>query len=218
MNPGHCAGASLKDRASICTDRLPPLPPEQWTDEQRQHAEEIIRGPRGALLSPFVPLLRSPELMGHAQRMGEYLRYRSVIGLRLSELAILISARQWTQQVEWAIHAPIALREGIEAGTVNAIAQGRRPAQMSDDEVLVYDFCTELHQNRGVADVTWARVVKRFGEQGVIDLIAINGYYTFLSMVMNAARTAVPASSVDPLPHLSASCGGVMGWTTGSKN
>lgn len=183
-------------------DRLPPLPPEQWTDEQRHHAEEIIRGPRGALLAPFVPLLRSPELMSHAQRMGEYLRYRSAIGVRLSELAILISARQWTQQVEWAIHAPIALREGISADTVDAIAQGRRPRQLSEEEALVHDFCTELHHNRGVADATWSRVVERFGEQGAIDLAAINGYYTFLAMVMNAARTAVPTSWVDLLPNL----------------
>ena len=98
-------------------DRLPPLPPEQWTEQQRMEAEAVIRGPRGALLSPFVPLLRSPEFMGHAQRMGEYLRYRSAIGLRLSELAILVTARHWSQQVEWAIHAPIAQRAGISAQT-----------------------------------------------------------------------------------------------------
>src|SRR5574343_1943593 len=94
------------------TDRLPPLPPETWSQEQRSEARQVIDGPRGALISPFVPLLRSPELMGHAQRMGEYLRYRSALGLRLSELAILVTARQWSQQVEWAIHAPIAQRAG----------------------------------------------------------------------------------------------------------
>ena len=89
-------------------DRLPPLPPQGWSDAQRREADEVIRGPRGALLAPFVPLLRSPELMGHAQRMGEYLRYRSAIGLRLSELAILITAHAWSQPVEWGFHAPIA--------------------------------------------------------------------------------------------------------------
>ena len=183
-------------------DRLPPLPPEQWTDEQRVQAEEIIRGPRGALLSPFVPLLRSPELMGHAQRMGEYLRYRSTIGLALSELAILVTARHWTQQVEWAIHVPIALRAGVTADTIDAIAQGRRPAHLGDDEQRVHDLCTELHHHQSVSNVTWHRVVERFGEQGAVDLVGINGYYTFLSMVMNAARTPVPPTSTTPLRNL----------------
>ncbi|HVZ45825.1 MAG TPA: carboxymuconolactone decarboxylase family protein [Ramlibacter sp.] len=184
-------------------DRLPPLAPERWTDEQRRYAQEIIAGPRGALVAPFVPLLRSPELMAHAQRMGEYLRYRSAIGQRLSELAILVTARQWAQPVEWAIHAPIALREGIGCDTVDAIAQGCRPTAMRDDEALVHDFCVELQCHRGVSDATWARAVDRLGDQGVIDLVGINGYYTFLAMVMNAARTAPPPSTCASLPTLS---------------
>lgn len=183
-------------------DRLPPLPPSEWTELQRREAEEIIRGPRGALLPPFVPLLRSPELMAHAQRMGEYLRYRSAIGLRLSELAILVTARQWTQQVEWAIHAPIAEREGIAPQVVQAIAEGRRPEGLPEDEAVVVAFSTELHQNRSVSDATWDRAIRLFGEQGVVDLVAINGYYSLLSMVMNAARTEVPASSASRLPNL----------------
>ena len=183
-------------------DRLPALPPQQWTAAQREEADAIIRGPRGALVSPFVPLLRSPELMGHAQRMGEYLRYRSAIGLRLSELAILIVARHWSQQVEWAIHAPIAQREGIAPDTVAAIARGERPAAMPDDVAAVHDFCTELNCDKVVSDATWARVVSRFGEHATVDLIGINGYYTLLAMLMNAARTEVPASSAPPLPPL----------------
>lgn len=184
------------------SDRLPPLPPAQWNEAQRRYAQEIIEGPRGALLSPFVPLLRSPELMAHAQRMGEYLRYRSALGLRLSELAILITARQWSQQVEWAIHAPIAAREGVSAETIVAIAQGRQPPNMPMDEATLYAFSTELHQNRSVSDATWAEAVRVFGEQGVMDLVGIHGYYSFLSMVMNTARTEVPVSTVDPLPPL----------------
>lgn len=183
-------------------DRLPPLPPEAWTPQQRREVEEVVRGPRGALISPFVPLLRSPELMGHAQRMGEYLRYRSAIGLRLSELAILVTAREWSQQVEWAIHAPIAEREGLAPEAIAAIADGRRPAVLRDDEALVYDLCIELHRHRGVSDATWAAAVERFGEQGAVDLIGINGYYTLLSMVMNAARTQAPPSSAPALPVL----------------
>ena len=99
-------------------DRLPPIPEAQWSHEQKREAQAVIDGPRGALISPFIPLLRSPELMGHAQRMGEYLRYRSTLVLRLSELAILITARQWSQQVEWAIHAPIAQKAGVAEATI----------------------------------------------------------------------------------------------------
>ena len=183
-------------------DRLPPLPPETWTDAQRRVAEAIIRGPRGGLYGPFVPLLRSPELMDCAQRMGEYLRYRSAIGTPLSELVILLIARRWDQQVEWAIHAPIALRAGIDGAIVDAIAHGRRPAGMSDDETLVYDFTCELDGQRAVSDTTFARARTRFGEQGVVDLIGLNGYYTFLAMVMNAARTAAPVSDAPPLAPL----------------
>jgi 4-carboxymuconolactone decarboxylase len=183
-------------------DRLPPIPPGAWTEEQRRHAQAIIGGPRGALLAPFVPLLRSPELMSHVARLGEYLRYRSALGLRLSEFAILLTARAWTQQVEWAIHAPIAVREGVPGDVVDAIAHGRRPSGMSDAEAVVYDFCDELQRDRSVADATWKRAVERLGEQGVMDLVAIVGYYTLLSMVMNAARTPVPPSSATPLPPL----------------
>lgn len=136
-----------------------------------------------------------------AQLMGEYLRYRSVIGTRLTELAILVTARQWDQQVEWAIHAPISEQQGISSDTIDAIALRQCPTGMSDDEALVHDFCVELHQRKQVSDRTYASALERFGEHGVVDLMGINGYYTFLAMVMNAARTDAPVSSAKPLPE-----------------
>ncbi|MDO9437177.1 carboxymuconolactone decarboxylase family protein [Hydrogenophaga sp.] len=193
---------SASHEAGSPPDRLPPLPPEQWTDEQRVRAEAIIRGPRGALISPFVPLMRSPELMDHAQAMGEYLRYRSALGMHLSEFAILLTARAWTQQVEWAIHAPIALKEGVSAETIDAIAHGRRPDNLTDDQAAVYAFVTELQHNQSVSDATWSAFLQRFGEREAMDLIGIVGYYSFLSMVMNVARTAVPPSVASRLPSL----------------
>lgn len=182
-------------------DRLAPIAETQWTAEQRRYAEAVIQGPRGALISPFVPLLRSPELMDHAQKMGEYLRYRSRLALRLSEFGILLTARYWTQQVEWAIHAPIALQEGISPAAVEAIRVGRQPLSLPEDEAAIYRFCTELQQHHGVSDATWAEATLLFGEDGVVDLIGITGYYSFLSMVMNAGRTAVPPSTIQPLEH-----------------
>ena len=180
-------------------DRLGPLALGQMNDEQRAAAQAIIEGPRGAVYGPFVPLLRSPELMDHAQRMGEYLRYRSAIGTRLSEVAILVTAREWDQQVEWAIHAPIAERVGIQAHIIAAIAERRRPSGMLVDEEVVYDFCMELHRDKRVTDATYANAVALFGEKGVVDLMGINGYYTLLAMVMNAAQTPAPASGAAPL-------------------
>lgn len=181
-------------------DRLGPIPFERLSAAQQVAAQAVIDGPRGALYGPFVPLIRSPELMEAAQRMGEYLRYRSAIGTRLSELAILVTARQWDQQVEWAIHEPIARSAGIGDGIIAAIAQRRRPDGMSEEEALVHDFCIELHQHKRVGDQTYDAALQRFGEHGVVDLMGLNGYYTFLAMVMNAARTAVPASPAAPLP------------------
>ena len=189
----------MQSNSVIAQDRMPSIPLEKMTDLQKKYAEEIIKGPRGALYGPFVPLIRSPELMDRAQRMGEYLRYKSAIGTKLSELVILITARQWTQQVEWAIHESIAIKSGIKAEVVRAIADGRNPSNMSEDEQIVYDFCTELHINKSVADATYERAVKRFGEQGVIDMLGINGYYTFLAMIMNGTRTAVPDGKPAPL-------------------
>jgi 4-carboxymuconolactone decarboxylase len=185
-------------------DRLPPLDPDALTEAQRRAVDELVAGPRGGVIGPFIPLLRSPELMAHAQRMGEYLRYRNAIGTRLSELVILLIARFWSQQVEWAIHVPIAANVGIAADTIAAIAAGRRPTALSDDETLVYDFCFELNINQDVSDATFDRTLARFGEQGVVDLLGINGYYTFLAMVMNGARTAPAAPTGSPLPPLPA--------------
>lgn len=182
------------------TDRLPPIDPSLWTDAQRRCADEIIAGPRGALISPFVPLLRSPELCTHAQRMGEYLRYRSAVGLRLSELAILVTASHWDQQVEWSIHAPIAVREGIAEAVVTAIAQHQTPHFTREDEGLVYEVSRQLLQDKRVNDKTWAAASAVMGEQGLVDLSGIVGYYTMLSIVMNAAQTPPPPGCEQRLP------------------
>ena len=173
-------------------DRLPPIAPEHWSEAQREVAQAMIAGPRGAVLAPFIPLLRSPELASHVQRVGEYLRYRSCIGVRLTELAILVTAAEWQQAVEWAIHAPIAEREGVSPTIVAALERRERPTPMADDEAAVYDVCIELQRLHRVSDATWARAIARFGEAGVMDLIGINGYYAMLAMVMNAARTPLP--------------------------
>ncbi len=181
-------------------ERLGPIPLAQMTREQQAAAQAVIDGPRGALYGPFVPLLRSPELMSCAQRLGEYLRYRSAIGTRLSELAILLTARAWDQPVEWAIHAPIAAAAGIRPDVIDAVAERRAPAGLAADEQAVYDFCVELQRDKRVSDATYAAALAQFGEQGITDLTGLNGYYALLAMVMNVAQTPAPASSAAPLP------------------
>jgi 4-carboxymuconolactone decarboxylase len=185
-------------------DRMPPIPADKLTDVQKKAMEEVIAGPRGSFVGPFVPLLRSPDLMSRLQKVGEYLRFNTKLGANISEFTILIAARQWTQQFEWDTHDKLALKAGVKPEIIAAVAEGRRPVGMTDDEEMTYDFCIELHHNRCVSDASYGRVAKRFGEQGVIDMSGLCGYYTLLAMVMNVARTPLPAGKSAPLaefPH-----------------
>jgi 4-carboxymuconolactone decarboxylase len=173
-------------------DRMPAIPEAQMSPDQKRVMDEIAAGPRGRIGGPFIPLMRSPELMNRLQKVGEYLRFQNTVGLRNSEFAVLIVARHWSQPIEWAIHRPIAEKEGVLPATCDAIAEGRRPDNMTDDETLIYNVLEELRNNRSLSDPTYTQLQKRFGEQGVIDLVAHYGYYSLLAMTMNVARTAVP--------------------------
>jgi 4-carboxymuconolactone decarboxylase len=171
---------------------MPPVPAERMTPAQREVAEELTAGRRGAVYGPFVPALRSPELTRRLQKVGEYLRYEPQIPPRLREMAILLVAREWTQDFEWDVHAPLAEREGLSRDVIDAIADGRRPAAAGEEEALVYDFFVELQRSRAISDPTYARSVEALGEQGVVDLVGLIGYYATLAMIMNVARTPLP--------------------------
>ena len=181
-------------RVSVASrrDRMPPIPKAKQTAAQRTAARELAGTPRGGVIGPFVPALRSPEFMARLQRLGEYLRYHSALGPRLTELAILLTARAWTQQVEWALHVKTARAAGLSAATIAALAAGRRPARLQTDEAVVYDFFIELESTRSVGDVTYARASAALGEQGIVDLVGVAGYYSTLAMLMNVARTPLP--------------------------
>lgn len=183
--------------ASVATsassqNRLPVIPPENYTAEQQQAAEEFLAARKVAVFGPFQALMYSPQVMNEARAMGDYLRFNSAIGNKLSEVVILVTAREWSQDYEWYLHGPIALKAGIRKEVADAIADGRRPEGMTDDEQIVYDFSIELHRNKRVSDQTYDRAEKRFGKKGVVDLTGINGYYTFLAMEMNMARYQAP--------------------------
>ena len=188
--------------AAAAQDRMPPIPKDKMTDAQKQAYAEVTAGPRGAggAEGPFVPLLRSPELMSRLQKAGEYLRFHNTIGPKLTEFVILLTARQWTQQYEYDVHQVNGAKAGLKQETISAITDGRRPTAMAPDEEIVYDFCAELRQNQSVSDATYARAVSKFGEQGVVDMTGLVGYYTTLAMIMNVARSPLPNGKKAPLP------------------
>ena len=181
---------------------MPPIPAEQMTSAQREVAQELAAGRRGAVYGPFVPALRSPELTRRLQKVGEYLRYEPALPPKLREMAILLVAREWTQDFEWDAHAPLAEREGLARDVIDAIAEGRRPATHEAGEAVVYDFFVELERSHSVSNPTYAAAVAAFGEQGVVDLVALIGYYTTLAMIMNVARTPLPAGKMPVLRAL----------------
>ena len=180
-------------------DRMPPLPADKMTDAQKTAVAEFRAARNADPTGPFGVLLRVPDLMTLGFKWREHVQFRSVLNQRLTEFGILIAARQWTQQYEWNAHYPAALKAGLKPEIVAAVAEGRRPAQMADDEDVLYDFCTELHRNQSISDATYARALAKFGESGIVEAASIEGYYSLLAMVMNAARTPLAAGVKPPL-------------------
>ncbi|MGE5095053.1 MAG: carboxymuconolactone decarboxylase family protein [Betaproteobacteria bacterium] len=186
-------------------------PLAEMTPEQLAVARAIMTGPRAAvgspaaapgatsLSSPFNVWNRRPELANNLQKVGEYIRFRSSLPARLNEFAILIVARKWRAQYEWFAHHRLAMQGGLDPSVAEDLRQGRVPANMKEDERIVYDFTNELHDRHGVDDATYKRAVEAFGEQGVADLIAVNGYYVLVSMTLNVDRTPIPGGGKPPL-------------------
>ena len=184
-------------------DRMPPIPAEKMSEAQKKAVAEYMAA-RGPLTGPWIALLRSPEIVNRARALSDYLRFNSSLPPRLSEFVILITARQWAQPYEWNAHHTLALKGGLNPDIAKAVAEGRRPQQMAEDEEAVYDFCIELHGNHSVSDATYARALSKFGERGIIDMIGLSGYYTMISMVLNTVRTPLPAGATPglaPLPR-----------------
>lgn len=173
---------------AMAQERLPAIPASQYDAAQQQAAADFLAARKYPVQGPFEPMMYSPQVMSRARAMGDYLRYASRIGNTLSEFAILITARDWNQDYEWSVHAPIAAKMGIEPPVIAAIRNGQRPSGMTSDETIIYDFATELLHNRSVSDASFAAAEKRFGKPAVVDLVGIVGYYTFDAMMLNAAR------------------------------
>jgi 4-carboxymuconolactone decarboxylase len=199
---GVAAGLLVAGAQAQSADRFPQLTLDNMTPQQKQVAESIMSGPRKSLGGPFNAWLRSPELGDRLQKVGEYIRFKTSLPPRLNEFAILISARYWTAQYEWYAHYPLAMKAGLDPKVAAALAAGKKPSGMQDDERTVYDFCTELRNTRKVSDATFDAAVAKMGEQGVVDLIGLSGYYDTVSMTLNVAQVGLPAGEQPPLKKL----------------
>ena len=177
--------------------RFQPLSYDSMTPEQKKLVDSILAGPRTSLDGPFNVLLRSPEMGELAQQLGAYARYHSALPPRLSELAILITARFWTAQFEWQAHHKNALAAGLSPAIIDAIAARKRPASMQPDEEAVYNLCTEVLTTQHAGNATFQAAKEKFGERGVVDTLAIVGYYQFVSMMLNVDQYPL-ADGVEP--------------------
>jgi 4-carboxymuconolactone decarboxylase len=202
MTAGTQSSDEREVRYTVAPERMPPLTREQMTEAQRSAAAELEAGPRGKVQGPYNSILRSPGFMEHCQKLGGYVRFDSPLDMRIREMAALMGARHWTQQFEWCVHVPHALKAGLAQSTIDAIEAGHRPPQMKHDEDVVYDVMTELLNNHGVSDATYKRALDEFGEAGIVDLVGTSGYYIMIGMIMNVARTALPDGKALPLAPL----------------
>jgi 4-carboxymuconolactone decarboxylase len=183
-------------------NRMPPIPDEEMTEAQKEAVEEF-RAARGEPGGPWSVILRSPELLNRLRGVSDYLRFNSSLPPRLSEFVILITAREWTQNYEWAAHYPLALEGGLSPDIAAAVADGRRPEGMADDEKALYDFCTALHRDGRVSDSIYVRALAEFGEQGIVEMVGLSGYYTLIAMVLNTARIPLRPNATPALEPFS---------------
>jgi 4-carboxymuconolactone decarboxylase len=186
--------------SAVAQNRMPMIPEDQMTAAQKKAVEEFksARG-QATLTGPWTVLVRVPDLLTLGRMWRDHVQNRTVIGNKLTELVILITARDWTQQYEWNAHQQAAIKAGLKAEIVQAIAEGRRPERMLEDEEIVYDFCTELQRNRSVSDATYARTRAKIGEEGIVEAASIQGFYALLAMTMNVAQTPLAAGAQPPL-------------------
>ena len=178
--------------------RLPDLTLETMSPEQRRAHDMIASGPRGVVEGPLKVWLHSPELAERAQALGAFCRYGTSLPQRLSELAILITGAHWRAGFEWHVHAPIAIKAGIDPAAAEALRTGATPAFAREDEAAVHAFATELLRTRAVSAATYARAQAVLGPRGAVDLVGVLGYYGFISMTINAFAVPLPPGAPEP--------------------
>jgi 4-carboxymuconolactone decarboxylase len=185
--------------------RFAPLKAEELNPAQKAWADMIAVPPRNAKFTspPYRAYIRNPDLAPRLSALSDYLRWNTSLPPRLSELAILITARQWTAQYEWFAHYPLALKGGLDPAVLSDIAAGKRPENMKEDEAALYDLVMALYRDKKVTDSVYKAALDKFGERGMMDIIGIVGYYDLVSMTLITMQAGAPNDSVPPLPVLS---------------
>ena len=182
----------MRNNKGTAMSRLPELDPAKFSPEQKKVHEAILAGPRGKVVGPLKVWLNNPGLAEHAQALGAYARFNSRLPPRLSELAICVTGAFWKANFEWFAHAPMAIKAGIDPAAIEAIRTGATPKLTKSDEQAIYDFAIELITKRRVSNATFERAQKELGETGVIDLVGIVGYYSLVSVTLNAFELPLP--------------------------
>ena len=185
-------------------ERLGPIPADQMTEAQKQAAAAFEKDRGRPPYAFWLGYLRIPEIVVpfleiQAHVHGVMETEKGALGEKLTQLAILLAARHWSSEVIWSLHDQHALKSGITPEVMAAVAAGRRPEKMSDDEALLYDFTIELQQNQSISDATYARMLARFGERGIAEATLIQGEYSTMAMFINVARTPLGPGAQHPL-------------------
>lgn len=183
--------------------RIPLPTPDTMTDDQKRVYEKIVSGPRGRLVGPLRAALHSPELAERWQALGALLRFGTSLAPRVSELAIVVTARRWNSQIEWHIHAQAARAAGISDAVLDAIQAREKPVFDNADDAVVYEFARQIQETGQVDPDLYAQAVARWDAVGVVELTAVIGYYTMVSMTLNAHEIPMPDDAPPPLdtPH-----------------
>jgi len=193
--------SSRQNRQKVPSPRLPVLAEAELTAEQRALLDSIRSGPRGAnvqIRGPFAVFLHAPVYGQLAQTLGGHLRFKTAVPPRLSEFAVLCTAKLWRAQYEWFAHVPQAERAGVKSSTIQALHRGQVPKSAPKDERAIYDFIHELYKTRRVSDKNYKRVSAVLGDAATVELVGILGYYVMISMILNVFRMMPPADT--PLP------------------
>jgi 4-carboxymuconolactone decarboxylase len=192
--------------AAAAQERYPALNPEQLSPQQKAYIENLQKPPRNNTTAlknpPFKVYMRSPDLANKLEAVSDYVRWGTGLEPRLTELAIMVTARQWSSQWIWRGHYRAAVRGGLDPSVGADIAAGRRPTKMKGDEEILYNYAMELYRDRAVSDTSYAAAVKQFGEKGLIDLVATMGYYDTVAMTLITAKAIAPKE--DDVPQLAA--------------
>jgi 4-carboxymuconolactone decarboxylase len=200
------AAALVLPLAAAAQERYPTLNPDQLTPEQKAYLENLAKPPRNNTTAlknpPFKVYMRSPELATKLEAISDYVRWGTGLPPRLTELAIMITARQWSSQWIWRGHYRAAVRGGLDPSVGADIAAGKRPEKLKEDEAILYNYATEMYRDKAVSDATFAAALKQFGEKGLIDLVASMGYYDTVAMTLITAKAVAPKE--DDVPQLAA--------------